>query len=65
MQLGMIGLGRMGANMGRRVLRAGHECVAHDRAADAVRGLVSEGARGAADIVPIMGVTAVDDDVAR
>ncbi|HEV3505586.1 MAG TPA: NAD(P)-binding domain-containing protein, partial [Actinomycetes bacterium] len=31
MQLGMIGLGRMGANLVRRLLRAGHQCVVHDR----------------------------------
>ena len=47
MQLGMIGLGRMGANMVRRLLRGGHECVAYDHSAEAVRGLTSEGARGA------------------
>ncbi len=47
MQLGMIGLGRMGANMVRRLLRGGHECVAYDHAAEAVRGLAGEGARGA------------------
>ncbi len=47
MQLGMIGLGRMGANMVRRLMRAGHECVVYDRNADAVRQLASEGATGA------------------
>lgn len=47
MQLGMIGLGRMGANMVRRLLRGGHECIAYDHSADAVRALASEGARGA------------------
>ena len=36
MQLGMIGLGRMGANMARRLMRAGHECIVHDTAAAAV-----------------------------
>ena len=48
MQLGMIGLGRMGANMVRRLLRAGHECVAYDRSGEAVRALAADGARGAA-----------------
>jgi 6-phosphogluconate dehydrogenase len=48
MQLGMIGLGRMGANMVRRLLRAGHECVAYDRSSEAVRAVAAEGARGAA-----------------
>ena len=44
MQLGMIGLGRMGGNMVRRLIKAGHECVVYDRAADAVRALAGEGA---------------------
>jgi len=47
MQLGMIGLGRMGANMVRRLLRAKHECVVYDRNAEAVQSLVKEGAVGA------------------
>jgi 6-phosphogluconate dehydrogenase len=47
MQLGMIGLGRMGANMVRRVQKAGHECVVYDVHADAVTALVTEGATGA------------------
>lgn len=46
MQIGMIGLGRMGANMVRRLLRGGHECVVNDRSADAVKALVDEGATG-------------------
>jgi 6-phosphogluconate dehydrogenase len=50
MQLGMIGLGRMGANMVRRLMRAGHECVVWDRSAEAVRGLAGEGATGAASL---------------
>ncbi len=47
MQLGMIGLGRMGANLVRRLMRDGHECVAYDVSADAVAQLASEGATGA------------------
>jgi 6-phosphogluconate dehydrogenase len=47
MQFGMIGLGRMGANMVRRLMRAGHECVVYDRAPAAVETLVKEGATGA------------------
>jgi 6-phosphogluconate dehydrogenase len=47
MQIGMIGLGRMGANMARRLMRAGHRCVAHDREPAAVEALVREGAEGA------------------
>lgn len=44
MQLGMIGLGRMGANMVRRLMRGGHQCAVWDVNADAVRQLASEGA---------------------
>src|SRR6202040_4168921 len=47
MQLGMIGLGRMGANLVRRLMRDGHRCVAYDVNADAVKGLAGEGAIGA------------------
>jgi 6-phosphogluconate dehydrogenase len=47
MQVGMIGLGRMGANMVRRLLRGGHECVVHDVSADAVSAIEREGAKGA------------------
>jgi 6-phosphogluconate dehydrogenase len=50
MQLGMIGLGRMGANMVRRLLKHGHQCVVYDRSADAVKGLVQEKATGAASL---------------
>jgi len=46
MQLGMIGLGRMGANMARRLMRGGHQVVAYDRSADAVKQLSGEGAKG-------------------
>ena len=48
MQLGMVGLGRMGANMVRRLMRAAHECVVYDRSAEAVQALAREGAVGAA-----------------
>ena len=47
MEIGMVGLGRMGANMVRRLMRGGHHCVAYDRSADAVQALVTEGATGA------------------
>ena len=47
MQLGMIGLGRMGANMVRRLMRADHECVVFDLDSDAVQQLAGEGAVGA------------------
>ena len=46
MQLGMIGLGRMGANMVRRLLSSGHDCVVFDSSATNVEALVKEGARG-------------------
>jgi 6-phosphogluconate dehydrogenase len=50
MQLGMIGLGRMGANMVKRLIRAGHDCVVYDRSAEAVSSLVKEGAVGASTL---------------
>ena len=50
MQLGMIGLGRMGANMVRRLLRQGHECVAYDVSAQAVAEMEAEGAEGATSL---------------
>jgi 6-phosphogluconate dehydrogenase len=50
MELGMIGLGRMGTNMVRRLLRAGHRCVVYDLHPEAVGALVNEGAVGAASL---------------
>jgi len=50
MQLGMIGLGRMGANMVRRLVRNGHTCVVYDRNPGAVTELAAEGATGAASL---------------
>jgi 6-phosphogluconate dehydrogenase len=47
MQIGMVGLGRMGANMVRRLMRGGHTCVAFDQSEKAVQLLASDGARGA------------------
>ena len=47
MRLGVVGLGRMGGNMVTRLLRGGHEVVAYDRSAEAVRGAATGGARGA------------------
>ena len=55
MQLGMIGLGRMGANMVRRLQKAGHQCVVFDRSADAVKQLAAEGATGAASVDDFLG----------
>ncbi len=50
MQVGMIGLGRMGANMVRRLMRGGHRCVVHDVSKEAVQVLVGEGALGAVSL---------------
>ena len=47
MQLGMVGLGRMGANMVRRLIKGGHQCVVYDRAPQAVNDLVKDKATGA------------------
>ena len=56
MQIGMVGLGRMGASMVRRLMRGGHDCVVHDTMAAAVESLAGEGATGALTL---------DDFVAR
>ncbi len=50
MQIAMVGLGRMGANMVRRLMRAGHECVVFDRSADAVAALEKDGATGSSSL---------------
>jgi 6-phosphogluconate dehydrogenase len=50
MQLGMVGLGRMGANLVRRLIRDGHRCVVYDVNADAVKELEAEGATGATSL---------------
>jgi len=55
MQIGMIGLGRMGANMARRLLRAGHRCVVFDMSPKAVEGLVQEKAVGASSLADLAG----------
>ena len=54
MQLGMIGLGRMGANMVSRLLQGGHECVVFDMKPDSVEDLASKGATGAASLDEFM-----------
>ncbi|HEX6533152.1 MAG TPA: decarboxylating 6-phosphogluconate dehydrogenase, partial [Gemmatimonadaceae bacterium] len=53
MQLGMIGLGRMGGNMSRRLVRAGHQVVAYDRDAAASKALGAEGAEPAASLADV------------
>ena len=50
MQLGMIGLGRMGANMVRRLEKAGHNCVVYDRTPAVVQSLVADGATGSSSL---------------
>ena len=50
MQVGMIGLGRMGAGLARRLMRSGHQCVVYDRDQEAVKGLAKEGAAGSASL---------------
>ena len=50
MKIGMIGLGRMGANMVRRLIKSGHQCVVYDRAPQAVDDLVKENAIGSASL---------------
>src|SRR5215469_10867796 len=54
MQLGMIGLGRMGANMVRRLLKQGHQCVVFDRSPKAVKELVDEKAVGASSLAELV-----------
>jgi 6-phosphogluconate dehydrogenase len=53
MRIAMVGLGRMGANMARRLLRRGHECVAQSRNAESRAALVAEGAIGAVDLAEV------------
>jgi 6-phosphogluconate dehydrogenase len=50
MQLGMIGLGRMGANMVRRLIKGGHQCVVYDRSPESVKQLTGEGATGSSSL---------------
>src|SRR3954465_11347909 len=54
MQLGMIGLGRMGANMVRRLLKGGHRCVVFDRSPNVVRQLAEEKAVGASSLADLV-----------
>ncbi|HEY3236424.1 MAG TPA: decarboxylating 6-phosphogluconate dehydrogenase [Polyangiaceae bacterium] len=54
MELGMIGLGRMGANMARRLMRGGHGCVVYDHNPENTQKLVSEGANGAATLAELV-----------
>src|ERR1700752_185555 len=54
MQLGMIGLGRMGASMVRRLLKAGHQCVVFDRSPQVVKEMAKEKAMGAASLADLV-----------
>jgi 6-phosphogluconate dehydrogenase len=54
MQLGVIGLGRMGANIARRVMQHGHACVVYDRSADAIAALAPDGATPAASLQEVV-----------
>ena len=54
MQLAMIGLGRMGANMVRRLMKGGHDCVVYDVSAEAVAGMSKEGATGASSLADLV-----------
>jgi 6-phosphogluconate dehydrogenase len=54
MQIGMIGLGRMGANMVRRLLKGGHHCVVYDQSPNAVKQLVEENATGATSLADLV-----------
>jgi 6-phosphogluconate dehydrogenase len=58
MQIGMIGLGRMGANIARRLMRQGHACIVHDRDPEPGRRLTGEGATAAASIAGLVGALA-------
>ena len=79
MQIGMVGLGRMGANMVRRLLKAGHQCVVYNRSPQPVEALAKEGAAGSASLqelvnklappcciclmVPVANVDAILDEI--
>ncbi|MBV8337525.1 MAG: NAD(P)-binding domain-containing protein, partial [Alphaproteobacteria bacterium] len=54
MQLGMIGLGRMGANMVRRLLKGGHDCVVFDMSPDAIADMIKERAVGTTSLADLV-----------
>ena len=55
MKIGLIGLGRMGGNIARRLMNAGHQVVAYDRSADAVQALAKDGAEAASSLDDVRG----------
>ena len=63
MQLGIVGLGRMGGNIARRLMRGGHACVVFDRDARQVSDLAGEGAAGASDLAGVVGKLAAPKSV--
>jgi 6-phosphogluconate dehydrogenase len=58
MQLGMIGVGRMGGNMAIRLMKAGHNCVAYARREEALKAIVKQGAKGTTDLKEFVGLLA-------
>ena len=58
MQIGLIGLGRMGGNMARRLMADGHDCVVYDPSTDAVKALADEGATGTVSLEALVGALA-------
>src|SRR5271154_5386500 len=54
MKIGMVGLGRMGANMVRRLIKNGHQCVAFDRSPEAVKALTKDNAAGASSLADMV-----------
>ncbi|HEV3295232.1 MAG TPA: NAD(P)-binding domain-containing protein, partial [Streptosporangiaceae bacterium] len=59
MQLGMVGLGRMGSNLVRRLMRDGHSCVVYDRTPAVVQGMEREGATGSSSLADFVGKLSV------
>jgi 6-phosphogluconate dehydrogenase len=55
MRLGIVGMGRMGANIARRLMQGGHECVVYDRAQEAVQKVVADGGVAARDVADLVG----------
>jgi len=55
MKIGVVGMGRMGANISRRLMRGGHACVVYDRSREAVEAVAGDGAAGAADLADLVG----------
>ena len=54
MQIGLIGLGKMGGNMSRRIMKAGHDCVVYDRTAEAREALAKDGATAATSVADLV-----------